>query len=225
MDHGVFYSSIGPAEAWNGLTSIVEIPTDSDEKSRYIDGIKRGQRRPPGFFEGTIEAYSYPPSFYDHILTQRRHKSFSLSYRVDNAEGSKIHLIYNVLVSTPAYLHQQRDTDTISWKFTSLPVEMPNAARSSHLIIDTADAYSWTVDALEDILYGTDASPPRLPTPAEVFEIFEENSILRIIDHGDGTWTAIGPDSAIIMLDPTTFEITWPSAVYIDAVSYTISSL
>jgi hypothetical protein len=81
------------------------------------------------------------------------------------------------------------------------------------------------MEALEDVLYGTDDESPRLPSPEEVFEIFEENAILRIIDNGDGTWTAIGPDSAIEMLDSETFEITWPSAVYIDADTYTISSL
>jgi hypothetical protein len=59
----------------------------------------------------------------------------------------------------------------------------------------------------------------------KVLEMFESGAILRIVDHGDGTWTATGPDEAIKMLSSTMFEITWPSAIYIDTETYKISSL
>ena len=49
--------------------------------------------------------------------------------------------------------------------------------------------------------------------------------LLGSADHGDGTWTAIGPPEAIKMVSPTEFEISWPSAKPIDGASYTISSL
>lgn len=224
LDRGVFYPSSGPGEPWNGLISIVE-DYSSDVKTGYIDGVKNHQRRPLGYFEGIIEAYSYPASFFDNILTQKRSKTFGMSYRVTNAKGYQIHLVYNVLLSPSSYLYQQQEVESLNWNFTSFPIPIPTVARSAHVVIDVPDAYSWTVTAIEDILYGTDAAAARLPLPEEVFEVFEENSILRIIDHGDGTWTAIGPDEVIQMLDATTFEITWPSAIYIDAVSYTISSL
>lgn len=86
-------------------------------------------------------------------------------------------------------------------------------------------AYPATVQAFEDVLYGTDSYSSRLPGPDEVLEIFEEHSILRVIDDGDGTYTVIGPDEAITMLDSTTYEINWPSAVWIDSDYYTLSSL
>ena len=75
------------------------------------------------------------------------------------------------------------------------------------------------------MLYGTNFTEPRMPSVSEIIEMFEAHSIMQIIDHGDGTWTAIGPESAIVMLDSTTFQITWPTAIYIDDVTYTISSL
>lgn len=68
-------------------------------------------------------------------------------------------------------------------------------------------------------------TPPRFPTLEELLDIFESGVILRITDHGDGTWTADGPDSAIQMLTESMFRITWPSAVYISADTYQISSL
>ena len=86
-------------------------------------------------------------------------------------------------------------------------------------------AYSAAISDLEDMLYGTNAEAPRLPLPDEIISIFEENALLRIIDHGDGTWTAIGPDEAITMITPTEFEIDWPSATYLDEETYTIRSL
>lgn len=221
VDRGVFYPQIGSGEAWNGLVSVKETPSESDERSIYVDGQKIRQQKRPGHFSGTIDALSYPPSFYEDVLMQRRAKPFGLSYRV----RSKIHLVYNVLVSPSPYLYRINGVDAHSWAFTTRPLPVPEAAMSSHIVIDTDQAYSWTVEALESILYGDDANTPNLPTPEGIFEIFEDNSILQIIDNGDGTWKAIGPDSVVSMIDATSFQISWPSAVYIDAVTYSVHSL
>lgn len=224
LDRGVFYPKDGPGEAWNGLTSVNESPS-SNEQTRYIDGVKTHYHHRSEDFSGTIETFSYPKSFYENVLTQNRCESFGLSYRVDSDGGYKIHLVYNVVVSPTSFDYRQSDTDSFSWVFTTRPLPIPGVRLSAHLIIDTSKAYSWTVAVLEDILYGSETEAARLPLPEEVLDIFEANSILQVIDHGDGTFTVNGPNSAIQMLDTTTFQITWPSAVYIDAVSYTISSL
>ena len=225
IDRGVFYPPSGIGEAWNGIISIEETPIDSDIKTRYIDGVKTHQRLTTGYFAGIIKSYGYPPSFFEDILAQRRPKTFGMSYRTLTRDQYKIHLVYNVLLAPSQYIHQQNVVESYSWGFTTLPLEVPEAKRSAHLIIETSIAYSWVLTELEDILYGTEGDVPHLPTPEEVVAIFEANAILRIVDHGDGTWSAIGPDSAIIMLDSETFQITWPSAVYINANTYRISSL
>jgi len=225
VDRGVFYPLNGSGEAWSGLISVTGSPSESDQKSVYLDGKKILQKRRPGHFSGMIESISYPFSFYKDVVMQRITKPFGMSYRVQTKKGYKIHLVYNVLVGPAPKLYQQQGVDFHRWSFTTKPLPIPEVGFSAHLVVDSTEAYSWTLTALETILYGDDAETSRLPSPQEVMDIFEENSILRIIDHGDGTWTAIGPDSAIQMLDSTTFEITWPSAVYIDAVSYTIHSL
>lgn len=220
LERGVFYAPNGLGEAWNGLTSVEE-SSDEDEQTIYIDGVKSRRSRRLGEFSGTIEAFTYPPSFFEDVLTQRRQRGFGLSYRVKD----KIHLVYNILVSPSSFNAQQDSVDPFSWNFTTMAVLVPGGRKSAHLVVDTAQAYSWTVAALEDVLYGSESSTPRLPLPKEVLDIFDVNSILKVTDNGDGSFTVEGPDDVIQMLDPTTFQITWPSAVYIDEDSYTLSSL
>jgi hypothetical protein len=158
-------------------------------------------------------------------MVQKITAPFGMSYRTMTRDSYKLHVIYNILLAPSSFLHNQAAIKSYLWDFTTLPVDIPYAVRSAHLVIEANTAYSWTVAALEDVLYGTDEATPRLPSPNDIFSIFEENSILQIIDNGDGSWTAIGPDDVITMLDSTTFQIAWPSAVYIDADSYTIHSL
>ena len=225
LDRAVFYPENSPGEVWNGLIAITDDPDDSDVQVRYIDGVRTQHRRRPGVFGGSIEAITYPASFIADIFGRRFTGTFGLSYRVMAPDSYKLHLVYNVLLSPSPHMHQQVEVNSFTWGFTTTPVSIPDSKPSAHLVIDSKIAYSWTITAIENILYGTDDTDPRLPDPDELFEIFEENAILRIIDNGDGTWTAIGPDSVIEMLDSDTFQISWPSANYIDADTYTIYSL
>jgi hypothetical protein len=201
---------------WNGLISVTEDPENSDVKVRYQDGRKRRQSRTHDCFAGSIEAYTFPLVMDGH--------PFGLSYRTSSEDTYKIHIVYNVMVSPSARSYRYQDPNTFNWDFTTRPEKFPGGKIGSHFVIDTASAYPEAISVMEDMLYGSDDDGAHLPTPDEIYEIFDANALLQIIDHGDGTWTAIGPDTAIIMLDPTTFEITWPSAIYISDDSYTISS-
>lgn len=203
---------------------MIEIRGEDNRKARYIDGQKVTQTSRPGHFSGTIEAYTYSAGFQDS-LTSKRPKSFGLSYRTEAAKSYKLHLAYNVLVAPSTYIRQQQDTDVFRWPFTTMPIQLPDGTWSSHLEIDTSIAYPWAVAALEDILYGTEETEPRLPLPAEVLALFEDNSILQVTDHGDGSFTIEAPDYILSMVDGTTFEVTWPSVILNDADTYTISSL
>lgn len=228
VDRGVFYPPVGPGESWSGLISVKEAPT-GQESTFWIDGAKSNRKNTRGEFSGSLSSFSYPSSFYDYILIPRRVKPFGLSYRVLTEGTYKLHLVYNVIFAPSAREYQQDAAVLYSWDFTALPVEVQGGwdttFRTAHLVVSGDIAYSSAISDLEDVLYGTDSTDPYLPTPSEVLAIFEANSILQIIDNGDGTWTAIGPDDAITMLDPITFQIDWPSAVYIDANTYSIHSL
>lgn len=225
VDRGVFYPNAGPGVPWNGLSAVQEQTSESNYRSRYIDGVKTRQRQSDGQFSGVIETFTYPDAFHDDILVQTRPKSFGLSYRVGAGDYYRIHLVYNVVISPSDVTHQQREIDRFSWAFTTTPVQVPFAKPTAHLIVDGVTGYSWMLADLEEILYGNASEDPRLPTPQEVWDVVEQASLLLVVDHGDGTFSVIGPDSAITMLSATTFEIDWPSVIILDPNTYQISSL
>lgn len=221
LDRGVFYPKNSPGESWNGLVNVRASHAYPDGSSRYIDGVRIASNNRRGQFSGTIEAFTYPDSFFEDPLFQRLQKRFGMSYRVDN----KIHLVYNVLIQSPSHTTEQLETEPFSWDFTTTPMSVPGERMSSHLIVDEQKAYAWTITQLENLLYGSDEGGARLPSPEEVLAIFDVNSILKVTDNGDGTFTIDGPDDAVIDNGDGTFSVTWPSVVIIDSNEYSISSL
>lgn len=225
VDRGVFYPLNGPGQVWNGLVSVEESPSEADDRPRYLDGKRIGNRRRQGEFSATVSALTYPSSFSPGLIAPIQRTHFGLSYRTETANGHQIHIVYNAVVSPSQNNYVYDENSTFQWTLTTRGMKGPGNIVVSHLVIDTSVAYPAAVEAFEDILYGTDATAPRIPDPFEAFDIFEANAILRIIDHGDGTWTAVGPDEAITVNPDGTFEIDWPSAVYISADTYKLSSL
>lgn len=221
LDRGVFYPRVGPGEAWNGLVSIEDNSSSGELSSRYMDGVKTRFRRRSEEFSGSIRAYTYPETLYDPLGRD----PFGLSYRTMKGQNSTLHLVYNVVISPAGISHQQSETDLFSWNFWTTPSEVPGFRPSAHLMIDTADAYSWTIEALEDLLYGSDVNTAQLPTPAQVLELFDANSILKVTDNGDGSYTIEGPDEAVQDLGSGVYRISWPSVVFVSGYTYRISSL
>lgn len=230
VDRGVCYTPGGIGESWNGLTNVEESPSESSE-TRYQDGIKLPNRKTSESFSATIEAFTYPPSFEERLglsgglISRRRQGFFDFSYRIMTESGYKIHLVYNALATPTSYSYQQNDASPFSWDVTTRPRYMPSALPSAHIVVDSSLAYETVITQLEDILYGNDAFEPRMPTPEEVYAIFEENSILRVIDLGAGVFRITGPDDAVITLDANTSRVTWPSVIQLDTDTYSISSL
>ena len=248
VDRGVLYVDDKDGVAWNGLIAVTEAASGGEPTPYFIDGIKYANRSSMEEFTASIEAYTYPDEFalcdgsaelYQSqglFATQQRRKPFGLSYRtrVGNDDkgaefGYKLHIVYNAM-ATPSERNYQTIADeteatTFNWNITTTNVAVPGASRSAHLVIDTRQAWSWAVTAVENVLYGTEDTPARLPSPQELMDLFAENALLQITDNGDGTWTAEGPDEAISMLNADTFQISWPSAVFIDEDTYEISSL
>ena len=249
VDRGVLYVPGMDGVAWNGLISVDESPSGGEPTPYYIDGVKYLNAPSKEEYEATIEAYTYPEEFaacegiaaIDHeskglFAAQQQRKPFSFAYRTlignDDAGldfGYKLHIVYNAMAA-PAQRTYQTDSEeteisTFSWNITTTPIPVQGASYSSHIVMDTRTTWPWVVTAVENLLYGTEDTPPTLPTPEELIALFVENALLKIIDNGDGTWTAEGPDEAITMLNATEFQISWPSAEFIDEDSYTISSL
>jgi hypothetical protein len=225
VDRAVFYPATGPGVPWNGLTAANSSVNGSEQRSRYLDGLKIGSRKLRGEFSGSIEAYTYPDELFENVLAQQRADSFGLAYRTMAGDNYKLHLVYNISLAKTEHAYEQRNSDIFRWDFTTLPIPVPGASPSAHLIIDGNVAYPWVVEAMEDILYGSDEADPRLPLPQEIIDTFEENALLIVVDYGDGTFAVIGPDEAITITSPTTFQITWPSVTLLGPDNYRISTL
>lgn len=237
VDRGVFYPQSGPGVPWNGLVNVKEDSEGSNMAPYFVDGVRHNARKTKDSFAAVLQAYTCPIEFeaYDGSSGQQRRRAFGLSYRtkISTAEnpdyGHKIHLVYNALAMPTAVNNSTLATGGLnatpfSWGISTTPIPIPGAQPAAHLIIDTSIAYPEAIQAIEDVLYGTGGTDARLPNPPELMDLFEQFAILVIIDHGDGTWTAIGPDSQVSMLDATTFVISSPSLEYLNEDTYKVSS-
>jgi hypothetical protein len=245
VDRGVLFLESRPGVVWNGLTSVSETPSGGDSQSYYIDGIKYQNVSNAEDFEGTIEAFTYPDEFAECegviaafsglFLTNQGRKPFGLTYRtlVGNDiqgvdKGYKIHILYNVLAEPTSRSNSTMDDSpnpqNFSWKITTLPPPIVGYRRTAHIIIDSRVTDPLALTAIENVLYGTESLTSRLPLPAEIFTIFETNSSFVVVDNGDGTFTATGTDFEVYMSGTDEFTIDTPSAVFIDADSYTLTS-
>lgn len=245
VDRGVLYLA-EDAVVWNGLTGVEDDP-GSDLKEYHLDGVKYLQVLIPGDFSGKLTALMYPDEF-DSVngitsiapglsYHNQSPKSFSLSYRTrigNDLEGTdygyKLHILYNVMANPDALDFVTSGNDgfeplAFSWTLTGTPVKTGVSRPPVHVSIDSRTTDPGILEFIERMLYGTDVSDARLPTIQELADLFGYFGALLIIDHGDGTWSAIDEaDTYITMLDATTFEIDEADAVYLDVNTYEISS-
>ena len=243
LDRGVFYPSTGPGVPWNGLIAVSEIENETGGgRIIYVDGNRHSTELGIGNFAAILSAVTYPDEFeeYDGTDAQgfsgQRRKSFNFSYRtllandaLGDYRGYLIHLVYNALAtpSTRDYISLSGTVDpsVFSWGISTTPIVIPDARATSHFVIDSTKAYPVTIKWLEDQLYGTSLITAHMPTPTEILELFEENAIFRVIPHGDGTVTIIGPDEAVEEISPNLWKLDWPSVIQIAEHTYKASSL
>jgi len=246
VDRGVLYPNTAPGLPWNGLIAVNEVTEGGEPTAYYIDGQKYLILTASEDFAAQIQAYTYPKEFAENdgtvqlraglFIDKQPRKTFCMSYRtmigndtVGEAKGYKIHLIYNALASPTTRSNSTKTASptpsTFTWDVKTKPVDIEGRNASAHFIIDSTRINSFLLAALEDILYGSGSTQPRIPTPIELLTIFDTYTTLVITDNGDGTWTATGPSEVISMTSATEFAITFDSAVMIDDISYTISTL
>lgn len=244
LDRGVLYVGSLPGVPWNGLTSVNVSSAGGEAVPYYLDGVKYLNVSSPEEFQATITAYTYPDEFLvcdgsalirpGLRATQQKRKPFGFAYRtmigsdLSADHGYKIHLVYNALAAPSARDHRtlndSSDPGDFSWNITGRPPVMAGYTPTIHVEIDSRTTNAETLPLIEDILYGTNIHDARLPDFDELVGVFEDNATFEVIDNEDGTFTIIGPASAIEMLDEELFEITWPTAIFVDDDTYTISS-
>ena len=241
VDRGVLFLQNGSGVPWNGLVSVNEAPSGSDAVEAHFDGKKYHSRRSPEEFSGTIEAYTYPSEFeiflgqaVMHTAQARTPFNFSYRTRIGNDENGVdhaylIHIVYNALIKptqrTLQTISDSIDVSTFSWDFETNPLRMGDR-RGSHLIIDSRLSYPWALEELEAILYGSTTTTSTLPSPEFLLQLFEDASILKVTNHGDGTVTIEGPDDIVKTVGTNLWQIgPWPSVIQIAEHTYRASSL
>ena len=207
---GVLYpfknGAYGKGVPWIGLTSVSESPSGGEPTALWADDIKYLNLMSAEEYGATIEAYTYPDEFAEcdgsaEIATgvsvgQQKRIPFGFSYVTtvgNDTDGSdhgyKIHLIYGAL-ATPSdkdyeSINDSPDVTTFSWEISTTPVELSNKKfkPTASVVIDSTKAKAEELAALENILYGTNASgqvegtDPRLPLPDELVTIFSSTVI------------------------------------------------
>lgn len=183
--------------AWNGLTAVTESPSGAEPTPLYADDIKYLNLISNEEFGGTIEAYTYPDEFKacngeatlatGIVVGQQSRKTFGFCYRTvlgndveTNNYGYKLHLIYGAIAapSERAYatINDSPEAITLSWEFSTTPVEVPGMKPTSIITIDSTKCDAEKLAALEEALYGTSDKEAYLPLPSEIITIMGENT-------------------------------------------------
>lgn len=196
LDHGVLYVPNAQGEydngfAWNGLTSVDETFSDDNTEPYYYDGVKYLDSYDLGDFQAKLSAFTYPDEFLEfegmHALgnglyvDDQAGKVFGLTYRTllgsnhqGLDEGYRIHLVYN-LTAVPSSLTFQNGSNpsdplNFEWEIYSLPEKASPYRPTGHIILDSDYMNPDILEQLEDIIYGTEDTQPRLPSLEELLD-------------------------------------------------------
>ena len=197
VDRGVLYIPVGgvytDGYTWNGLTAVTESPTGAEATPIYADNIKYLNLVSAEEFAATIEAYTFPDEFMQCdgtaspeagvTIGQQSRKIFGFSYRTKKGNdtegddyGYKIHMIYGCLAapSEKGYqtINDSPEAIAFSWEVSTTPVAVTGHKPTATLTVDSTKVDPTALAELEDILYGTVGTDPRLPLPDEVIALF-----------------------------------------------------
>jgi hypothetical protein len=201
VKNGVLYprNSLGAyplGVVWNGLSAVTESPSGAEASPIYADDIKYLNLISAEEFGATLEAYTYPDEFAicdgsaeiggtgsGVVVGQQTRTVFGLAYKTTlgndasgNDYGYKLHLIYGAQAapSEKGYqtINDSPEAITFSWEISTTPAAVTGLKPTASLVIDSTKADPTTLASLEDILFGTAGTDPRLPLPDEIAALF-----------------------------------------------------
>lgn len=195
LDHGVLYpysnGSYATGVAWNGLTAVDDNSTGHEKTPLYTNDRKMNVLFSPSEIGGTIKCYTYPDEFdscigNEELLSGFYSKGswqipFGLVYRTgigNDVFGTnyayEIHIIYNSFVTeakeSAATIGSDLKVNELSFSFESMAEDFSYGDPVSHLVLSSRIIDSEKLSKIEDILYGSETSSPRLPLPDELYE-------------------------------------------------------
>lgn len=243
VSHTVLYLDNGSAVPWSGVTAISEKLEGETSTPLYRDGAKFMDVADSGDYAATLTVFTYPDEFIEYdsfssiggglYATNQQPKRFDLCYRTEVGNdivglgvGYKLHLVYNIAASqSPVTFTTQGgavDPVDFQWTLGATPENAPGYRNTAHAVIDSRRIDPFLLEDLENMLYGTATTAARLPRLAELNFFVKDWALITLVDVGDGTWTATGPDKYIRMLDSETFQISGIDGFFIDADTYEI---
>lgn len=195
-----------------------EIEVGELDVEHYYDGkrIHIGQKLSDA--EVKLSAYTYPP-----ILDSDSHDLYGLSFRTMRGHIELIHMYYDVVFTPETVARTTADGSSTTSMFGWNGRANPNRWGSSHLVVqieEPSNATEWLLDTL----YGTDDNEPRLPLAFELVSKFDAESILKIQEHADGSYTASGPDDWVRYNGDGTFTIKSPSLLNYESGRFRVQS-
>ena len=156
--------------AWNGISALNITPSGAEATALYANNKKYLNLMSNEEIGGTIEAYTYPDewaacdgsaSLADGVfIGQQARKTFGLVGKTligndtdGNTHGYKLHLIYGALASPSekanATVNDSPEAQTMSWEFTTTPVDVAGFKPTSYICIDSTKADETKLAALE----------------------------------------------------------------------------
>lgn len=178
VDRGVLYFSGNEGIPWNGLVAVTQKFEYGDEEGSYFDGSPFFWGNGSSDYLATVEAFTYPDGFEVHAsyvndpTTLQGRLPFGLSYR----EGSRIHLVYNVLTLPFDKGWSSQDSSAnptnFNWDVVARPEVVPGAKPSAHFYIDTEELTPEVLHILEVLFYGAEESEAHLPSVQTILDVF-----------------------------------------------------
>jgi hypothetical protein len=232
---------------WNGLISVSDTTEEYTTQNLYFDGERYMGAQRLGAFSGSITAITYPDAFEEVVKTgdlfdglqanNQAGKPFHMSYRtllgndtIGTDLGYRIHLLYNLVAteddSSWETMAEATSVSTFSWNVSSVPVDLKELgfSQTAHVIIDSRYSSQEWLAHIEDILYGTVSTSSHIPDLPDLITDAISFGRMIIVDHGDGTWSAIGPDARINMISSTEFELLDMKSIELTVDSFMVSS-
>ena len=199
VDRGVLFlqnrnGTYASGVPWNGLTAVNESSDGGDSNNTYADNIVYAKRRGKETFRATVEAFTYPDEFEECdgsaaitngvLVSQQKRKRFGLCWRsligndLSGTEaGYKIHIAWNLRADPTekgyGTVNESPDTVSFSWEISSDGVTVEGYKDAASITIDSTMVDPDRLEEIENMLYGTASTAPRLPTPEQVLSVFK----------------------------------------------------
>ena len=203
VDRGILYvgDKIVP---WNGIVSVEEKSVGGALTPVYLEGRRIRNISGTSEFDFTLRAFYSPEEFdaCDGILQTsypgiyadgQTRQSFHLSYRTSYVDSLgnrqyKIHIVYNATAEpssrTNSTIGDSTMLDTLSWDIKTHKTYDSRLPASSHYIIDTGKVDVHILSILEEFIYGSSETDPKLLSVDNMEYAYRKAWSLRIVNMG-----------------------------------------